>query len=389
MSLLHHNPLSYIIVLDISDTNNEVQFPETCYDWPTAGLRRASINSFGYGGANSHIVLDDAYNFMRLRGLQGRHRTRIITHNYVKPMLSNAVTQGATQPSQVIELPQINNMNKPPLFSSPSHKLSRSIENLEINPAVNGRPTLLVLSANDKGGINRIAGAYETYWSKKGLFNHDCSVFLNDLAHTLHNCRTHLSWRSFVVLQPPFKSNCLQQLSAPSMARNHGIRLGFVFTGQGAQWCSMGRELIRYTSFRKDLEIADSYMRRLGSTWSVYGMKPISIWALLFNVTWIYVFVRLDWLITVDFFADEMTKSEEQSKIDEPEISQTLCTVLQVALVNLLRNFGIHPDAVTGHSSGEIAAAYVISLLFTCFSRLSVALLYAFCEYLRLANKII
>lgn len=56
-------------------------------------------------------------------------------------------------------------------------------------------------------------------------------------------------------------------------------------------------------------------------------------------------------------FADELLKSKEASNIDDPEFSQTLCTVVQVALVDLLRQFKILPAAVAGHSSGEIAAA--------------------------------
>jgi acyl transferase domain-containing protein len=39
-------------------------------------------------------------------------------------------------------------------------------------------------------------------------------------------------------------------------------------------------------------------------------------------------------------------------------ISQPLCIALQIAMVNLLRQWGVEPDVVVGHSSGEIAAAY-------------------------------
>lgn len=45
-------------------------------------------------------------------------------------------------------------------------------------------------------------------------------------------------------------------------------------------------------------------------------------------------------------------------KIDEPNYSQPLSTAIQIALVLLLKSFGIAPKAVVGHSSGEIAAAY-------------------------------
>lgn len=44
-------------------------------------------------------------------------------------------------------------------------------------------------------------------------------------------------------------------------------------------------------------------------------------------------------------------------------MSQPLCTVLQIALVELLRTFGLVPRAVVGHSSGEIAAAYTVGAL--------------------------
>ncbi len=39
-----------------------------------------------------------------------------------------------------------------------------------------------------------------------------------------------------------------------------------------------------------------------------------------------------------------------------------MCSALQIALVDLLRRFGIVPKAVVGHSSGEIAAAYELNL---------------------------
>ena len=44
-------------------------------------------------------------------------------------------------------------------------------------------------------------------------------------------------------------------------------------------------------------------------------------------------------------------------------LSQPLCTALQLALVELLASWNIRPAAVTGHSSGEIAAAYTVGAL--------------------------
>lgn len=49
--------------------------------------------------------------------------------------------------------------------------------------------------------------------------------------------------------------------------------------------------------------------------------------------------------------------------MSKAEFSQPLSTAIQVALVNLLRRWGINPSAVVGHSSGEVAAAYTTGAL--------------------------
>ena len=57
---------------------------------------------------------------------------------------------------------------------------------------------------------------------------------------------------------------------------------------------------------------------------------------------------------------DELRLDEGYSRINEPALSQPICTALQIALVSLLRSWGVNPSAVVGHSSGEIAAAYAV-----------------------------
>lgn len=56
---------------------------------------------------------------------------------------------------------------------------------------------------------------------------------------------------------------------------------------------------------------------------------------------------------------EELLRKDSQSNINKPEFSQPISTAIQVALVDLLRSFDIYPAVVVGHSSGEIAAAYV------------------------------
>lgn len=94
----------------------------------------------------------------------------------------------------------------------------------------------------------------------------------------------------------------------------------------------MGQELVRYChSFRATLGACEEILRSLpsGPSWSLM---------------------------------QEMATSNEQS-ISRAEIAQPVCAALQIALVDLLRASGIQFDAVVGHSSGEIGAAYAAGLL--------------------------
>lgn len=55
-----------------------------------------------------------------------------------------------------------------------------------------------------------------------------------------------------------------------------------------------------------------------------------------------------------------MCENDGLDDIHDAEIAQPLCTALQIALVELLKSWGICPSSVVGHSSGEIAAAYAL-----------------------------
>jgi acyl transferase domain-containing protein len=64
-----------------------------------------------------------------------------------------------------------------------------------------------------------------------------------------------------------------------------------------------------------------------------------------------------------DNTTDELMRDAETTRVNELAMSMPLCAVIQIALVRLLRSWGVTPTAVTSHSSGEIAAAYAAGAL--------------------------
>lgn len=66
-----------------------IKFPIEATPWPDFGLRRVSVNAFGYGGSNAHVVLDNARNYLKDRGLVGIHRTVDLPSDIALDSMSN------------------------------------------------------------------------------------------------------------------------------------------------------------------------------------------------------------------------------------------------------------------------------------------------------------
>ncbi|KAI1091033.1 hypothetical protein F5B19DRAFT_484177 [Rostrohypoxylon terebratum] len=272
------------------------EFPTSAIPWPKEGLRRASVNSFGFGGANAHVVVDDAFHYLKSRGLHGKHNTS--------------------------ERPLIPSVD-PPI--EPTNGVDKNENDLPV--------LLFVLTASDKGGIERYGTALKSHLEQLPSATRQAGIrYLHDLAFTLANKRSMLPWKSFVLGQSleHLQENLSTLISVPLRASESPL-LRFVFTGQGVQWHSMGKELLGFQVYKDSLQRADSYFRSLGSTWSLL---------------------------------DEMYGHPAPSAaFDSPRLAQPLCTALQVALVDLLNSWGIMPHSAVGHSSGEIAAAYCVGAL--------------------------
>lgn len=97
---------------------------------------------------------------------------------------------------------------------------------------------------------------------------------MGDLAYTLGQRRSILSWK--VAIPANGSADLITSLagSATTLSRSSKrLRIGFVFTGQGAQWAGMGLELIdSYPVFASTMEKIDACLSKLGADFSLISM---------------------------------------------------------------------------------------------------------------------
>ncbi len=236
---------------------------QTLENWPETMEPVAGVSSFGFGGANAHIVLE------------------------------------ATAQS--------------PLPPAPSSAY------------------LLPLSARSPAALKALAKAYRADLK---------SAAQSDICYTASVRRSHHSHRLSVAFANPEQLEAAltafeQDQAHPGLSvgqkqPNRRSKLTFVFSGQGPQWWAMGRELlIQEPAFRTTIEQCDALL------------SPLAHWSLL----------------------TELQAPENQSRLSETEVAQPALFALQVGLANLWRAWGIEPNAVVGHSIGEVAAAHVAGAL--------------------------
>ncbi|KAL4994903.1 hypothetical protein BDV10DRAFT_143330 [Aspergillus recurvatus] len=255
-------------------------------DWPpgAGGVRRASINNFGYGGTNAHLIVES-----------------------------------------------------PTALPSPWHANGHTISATHLDSQ------LLVFSARDEQACRDMVSNLKEYL-KRNVASKNPEELLQRVAYTLGQRRTRFPW---VAARPvPVQEGLKEAIRAlergmPSPRRATRVpRVGMVFTGQGAQWYAMGRELIAaYPVFKASLEETDRFIKALGAKWSII---------------------------------EELSQDIPASRVHDVEYSTPLCVAVQISLVRLLRSWGVRPVAVTSHSSGEIAAAYTVGTL-SCQAAMAVA----------------
>jgi acyl transferase domain-containing protein len=178
--------------------------------WPRP-KRFASINNFGFGGTNSHAVLERA------------------------PFLKKW-EPGPDAPDSTFQARK-----------------------------------LFVLSANDKPGV-------ETMMQKLGIYlEQRPEIFQNDLmgnvSYTLGQRRSLMQWRAAISASSSFE--LIESLNSGKITpsrETEAPRIGFIFTGQGAQWNAMGRELYeQYPIFKASLDACDKCLASFGAPFSIVG----------------------------------------------------------------------------------------------------------------------
>jgi acyl transferase domain-containing protein len=164
---------------------------------------------------------------------------------------------------------------------------------------------------------------------------------LGDLSYTAGARRAHHDWRLAVAagsarelreaLEAFARGEPAPGLYATAQPRG-GARpkVAFVFPGQGSQWLGMARELLQSEqAFATTLRACDVAVRAF-TGWSVL---------------------------------EELRAPEERSRLGQVDVIQPVLFAVEVALAAQWRAWGVEPDAVVGHSMGEVAAACVAGAL--------------------------
>lgn len=294
-------------------------------------------NSFGYGGANAHCILDHPSVLIpgyQLAGLPQSTRNSLkmlpykTGHIKIAYSLTNGQVHGHT-PGHV------NGLNNG--YTNGRHGHNGAFNGNGHAVSVNGSQSMAWLKPakriqKEQAGTRQFIlmpfSAHDDQALKTNIASvSDClnDFDLADLVYTLGARKSTFSRRAFVVKDSQNLGDglTLSSMTTSKTSTQPVQRIGFVFTGQGAQWPEMGARLIHeYAAFRQAIRYLDQVLQSLdqGPSWSI---------------------------------EQALSEPAALSRIHDPEFSQTVCTALQIALVSLLKQWGIEPAATVGHSSGK------------------------------------
>jgi hybrid polyketide synthase/nonribosomal peptide synthetase ACE1 len=271
-------------------TGEAIPWPETV----NGGPRRASVNSFGFGGTNAHAILESYENTSKSGSLNMEETVNIMPLIFTAKSEQSLANTLEAYSTYLLENPEANIRN---LAWTLNFKRTRFPMQTTLS-AVNVSNLQDAIQQKLKAIRNKEAGAITTV--------------------------SNVNINNKMKRRKKLKKSAMQQHTSPTLA---------VFTGQGAQWPGMMQELVRRSPF------VQGRLRGLEQCLSRLPKEDRPSWSLLREL------------------------SEGSNRVKEAALSQPLCTALQIIMVDILRAAAVKLDAVVGHSSGEMAAAYAAGFL--------------------------
>ncbi|WYZ42296.1 hypothetical protein EsH8_V_001191 [Colletotrichum jinshuiense] len=282
--------------------------------WPdTHGERprRASVGSYGFGGTNAHVVLES-----HVSAGDVAHRSR--RDNYDNdshpemPVVGPFVLSAASRFSLVAGVRHLAQY----ITQNPQQDLDNVAWTLA------HRRSMLPYRISSPGAA-----------SPAELVDK-----LQAIVDKLKKTQSLSSFGTETQMRPSTGSRDLDQdLTDSACVLDERMTILAIFTGQGAQWPGMGRELLQWNArFQATIAACDEVLKGLPEAH------------------------RPSWSIK-----DEILKPPDtpDSQLGRAEIASPVVTALQLALVDLLKASGVRFAAVVGHSSGETAALYAAGIL--------------------------
>ncbi|MCX4783638.1 type I polyketide synthase [Streptomyces sp. NBC_01264] len=333
-------------------TAGELELLTEARDWPaTERARRAAVSSFGISGTNAHVIVEQAVE----RAQDDAERVRDGAER---------VRDGADWPQDGADRPQDTGPARPE-DTGPARPEDTGPARPGATTAGAATPALWALSAPDRAALTAQAEKLHAHLEGRPELG---AEDIADIGFSLATSRA--TWPERAVVTGTGAAELLAGLDAlrrdaeadaPHLVTGSAARAGrtaFLFTGQGAQYLGMGRELY---------ETRPAFAAALDEVCA--ALDPhLDLGRPLRDVMFADADGQPGAAEAADTDASDGQPSASDSEssgalLHETRATQPALFAFEVALHHTLRAHGLTPDAVAGHSIGELAAAHVAGVL--------------------------